>query len=147
MANDLPIPAFHYKVEWGGNFVGFTECSGLSAMTIDVTEYREGDSPQYFVSKIPGMKKASGDMSWSRGLYRNNDELYQWYKTTNLDVVERRNITVSLLDENHDAVRVWEIQNAWISAWEGPSLNSSSSDLANVKVTITFENILVGLPS
>lgn len=142
MANntDLPIPAFHFRVSWGGSFIGFQEASGIASMVIDVQEYREGDSPDYFVSKIPGMKKTSGDLTMKRGLYRNNDELYEWFKLTNLDQPDRRTITVELLDETHSTVRTWEFYNCWISKWEGPSLNSSSSDLATNSVTVTYEN-------
>ncbi len=35
----------HFKVEWGGNNVGFMEVSGLS-IELDVVDYREGSSPR-----------------------------------------------------------------------------------------------------
>lgn len=30
MANDYPLPGFHFMVEWGGTNVGFSEVTGLN---------------------------------------------------------------------------------------------------------------------
>ena len=55
MAN-YPLPKFHFQVEWGGSKLGFTEVSGLAVET-DVIEYRDGLSPEYVKTKMPGMQK------------------------------------------------------------------------------------------
>ena len=41
-----PLPKFHFRVEWGGTRIGFTEVTGLEVST-DVIEYRDGASPEY----------------------------------------------------------------------------------------------------
>ncbi len=55
---DYPLPKFHFQVEWGGAKMAFTELSGLDVET-EVIEYREGNSPEYFKTKMPGMQKFS----------------------------------------------------------------------------------------
>ena len=37
-----PIPKFHFRVEWGGVRIGFTEVTGLTVEN-EVIEYREGN--------------------------------------------------------------------------------------------------------
>lgn len=144
---DYPITAYHFLVEWGGSYVAFTECSGMDSMTRDVQEYREGDSPEFFVTKIPGMLKTKGDITLKRGLYRSGDlELLDWFNQTQMDVPERRDLTISLLDENHAPVMAWQAKNCWVTQWTGPSLNASSSDIASLEVTITLEQMLPARP-
>jgi hypothetical protein len=48
MAN-YPIPKFHFRVEWGGTNIGFSEVSGMNIEN-KIIEYRDGISPEF--SKI-----------------------------------------------------------------------------------------------
>lgn len=140
---DYPITAYHFLVEWGGSYVAFTECSGLDSMKRGVQDYREGDSPEFFVTKIPGMLEASGEFTAKRGVYRSGDlELLDWFNQTQMDIPERRDLTVSLLDEAHSPVMTWTLRNCWVTKWTGPSLNASSSDIASMEVSIVYEEII-----
>jgi phage tail-like protein len=49
-----PMPAYHFRVEWGGANVGFMEVSGLN-INIDVTEFRNGADPSQTLRKMPGL--------------------------------------------------------------------------------------------
>ncbi|MCI5141387.1 MAG: phage tail protein, partial [Candidatus Electrothrix sp. ATG1] len=40
-----PLPAFHFKVEWGGTQMAFSEVTGLN-IEVQVIEYRDGLSPE-----------------------------------------------------------------------------------------------------
>ena len=42
MANEYPIPKFHFQVEWGASKIGFTEVSGLDVER-EVIEYRDDE--------------------------------------------------------------------------------------------------------
>ena len=41
MAQNYPLPKFHFSVQWGGTNIGFTEVTGLNIET-KVIEYRDG---------------------------------------------------------------------------------------------------------
>src|SRR5678816_3558754 len=97
-----PIPKFHFQVEWGGSKIGFTEVTGLDVST-DMIEYREGSSPEYHKIKMPGMQKFS-NITLKRGTFKGDNDFYNWWNTIALNTIERRNLVISLLNENHEPV-------------------------------------------
>ena len=46
MAQDYPLPRFHFRVEWGGAKISFTEVTGL-VMEREKIEYRHSDSKNF----------------------------------------------------------------------------------------------------
>jgi phage tail-like protein len=140
MATTYPIPVFHFQVEWGGTRIGFTEVSGLTT-ELQPIEYREGNALNYNVTKMPGMPKF-GDISLKRGQFAKDNEFFQWISTVKLNNIERRDLTISLLNENHEPVMVWKIFNAWPSKVEGPSLKSTGNEVAIESITLVHEGIL-----
>src|SRR5687767_10554300 len=128
MATIYPLPVFHFQVEWGGSRIGFTEVSGLSVENQPI-EYREGNSPEYHKIKMPGMQQFS-NISLKRGITKGDNELFLWLNTVSLNNIERRDLTISLLNESHEPVVVWKVKNAWPTKVEGPTLNSTGNEVA-----------------
>src|SRR5262245_16604997 len=108
---EYPLPKFHFKVEWGGSKVGFTEVPGLDVSN-DVIEYRDGASPEYSKIKMPGMRKFS-NITLKRGTFKGDNDFFNWLNTISLNTVERRDLTISLLNEEHSPVVVWKVKNAF----------------------------------
>ena len=102
--SEYPLPGYHFQVEWGGARLGFTEVSGLD-IEFQVIEYREGNSPEYSVTKMPGIPKYS-NITLKRGIVAGDNEFFDWLKTISLHQVERRDLVISLLDENHEPAMV-----------------------------------------
>jgi phage tail-like protein len=144
MATTYPNLVFHFQVEWGGTRIGFTEVSGLTT-ELQPVEYREGSSLNYNVTKQPGMPKF-GDISLKRGTFTKDNEFFQWLNTVQLNKIERRDITISLLNENHEPVMVWKVSNAWPSKVEGPSLKSTGNEVAIESITLVHEGITFAAP-
>jgi conserved hypothetical phage tail region protein len=107
MAN-YPLPKFHFKVDWGGQSISFSEVSGLDVET-EVIEYRHGASSEYSKLKMPGLQKFS-NITLKRGVFRGDNEYFEWYNTVKLNTIERRDVMVSLLNEEHEPVMVWKIK-------------------------------------
>jgi len=141
MASTYPLPVFHFQVEWGGSRIGFTEVSGLSVET-QAIEYREGHSPEYHKVKMPGMQQFS-NITLKRGITRGDNELFQWLNTVKLNTIERRDLTISLLNEDHEPVVVWKIKDCWPSKVEGPSLNSTGNEVAIETVELQHEGLAI----
>jgi phage tail-like protein len=139
MPTIYPLPVFHFQVEWGGARIGFTEVSGLTT-ELQPIEYREGSSLNYNVTKMPGMPKFA-DISLKRGIFTGDNEFYTWITTVQLNQIERRDLTISLLNESHAPVMVWKISNAWPSKVEGPSLKSTGNEVAIESITLVHEGI------
>ncbi len=141
MPQQYPLPAFHFTVEWGGNRVGFTEISGLN-QEIQPIEYREGASPEYAVSKMPGMPKNS-DITCKRGIVESDNDFFNWMSTVRLNNIERRDLVVSLLNEEHQPVMVWKVQSAFPIKVEGPALKSTGNEVAIEAITLAHEGLQV----
>lgn len=138
---EYPIPKFHFQVEWGGTKIGFTEVSGLD-ITTDVVEYRDGASPEYSKIKMPGQRKYS-NITMKRGTFAGDNEFYDWFNTVSLNKIERRDLTISLLDENHEPVVVWKVKNAWPTKITPTDLKSDGSDVAVETLELAHEGLTI----
>lgn len=140
MAVAYPTSAFHFQVEWGGSTINFTECSGLDSATVEVIKYRQGGSREYSEICFPGRNTWS-ELTLKRGIFQGDDDFAVWFNTIRMNVVERRDITISLLNEEHEPILVWKVKEAWPSKYTGPSLNSTGNDVAIEEMTIQHEGI------
>ncbi|MFW5663404.1 MAG: phage tail protein [bacterium] len=140
MAN-YPLPTFHFLVEWGGTRIGFTEVSGLSVEN-EVIEYREGNSKEYSKIKMPGMQKFS-NITLKRGSFSSDNEFFEWLNTIKLNTVERRDILISLLNEEHEPVVSWKIKNAWPVKVQSADLKSDASEAAIETLELAHEGLVI----
>ncbi len=140
MAN-YPLVKFHFQVDWGGTKIGFTEVSGLDVET-EVVEYREGASPEYSKLKMPGMQKFS-NITLKRGTFQSDNEFYQWWNTVKLNTIERRDITIKLLNEEHEPVVVWKVKNAWPSKIQSTDLKADGNEVAIESMEIVHEGLYI----
>jgi phage tail-like protein len=140
MAN-YPLPKFHFQVDWGGTRIGFTDVSGLD-ITNDVIEYREGSSPEYHKIKMPGQRKFS-NISLKRGVFKSDNEFFNWFNTINMNTVERRDITISLLDETLAPVVVWKVKNAWPTKITPTDLKADGNEVAIEQLELAHEGLTI----
>lgn len=140
MAN-YPLIKFHFQVEWGGTKIGFTEVSGLDVEN-EVIEYRHGASPEFTTTKMPGMQKFS-NITLKRGSFNDDNEFYEWLNTVNLNQIERRDIVISLLNEEHEPTVVWKIKNAWPVKVESTDLNADSNEVAIETLELAHEGLRI----
>lgn len=140
MAN-YPLPKFHFRVEWGGAKIGFSEVSGLSVET-DVVEYRDGSSPEFHKIKMPGMQKF-GNITMKRGIFQGDNDFFKWWNTVALNTIERRDVTISLLNENHEPVVVWKIKNAWPSKVQSTDLKADDNGVAIETIELAHEGLVM----
>lgn len=138
---DYPLPAFHFQVDWGGSKLGFSEVSGLN-IEQQIIEYRDGLSPEFSTIKMPGIRKY-GNITLKRGIIKKDNEFYDWLNTTKMNVVERRDMTIKLLDEEHNPVVVWTVKNAWPTKIDAPSLKADGNEVAIESIEIANEGITI----
>jgi phage tail-like protein len=138
---EYPIPKFHFQVEWGGSRIGFTEVSGLD-ITTEVIEYRDGASPEYSKIKMPGQRKFS-NITLKRGTFASDNQFYTWFNTVSLNTIERRNLTISLLNEKHEPVIVWKVKNAWPTKMTPTDLKADGNDIAIETIELAHEGLTI----
>jgi phage tail-like protein len=137
MAKTYPLPAFHFIVDWGGTNVGFTEVTGLT-YEIQAIEYREGSSPEFHVTKMPGIQKFN-NITLKRGVFATDNEFFAWVNTVKMNTIDRRDITIKLLNENREPVMSWKVKQAFPVKLEGPSLKSSGNEVAIESIELAHE--------
>lgn len=134
-----PYRAYNFKLEIQGVTEGhFTECSGLG-VKVDVISYREGGASQ-IIHRLPG-QVSYADITLRYGL-TNSRQLWEWFLTSMRGKVERRNISIVLVDSDGvtEAMR-WNLINAWVSEWRGAVLNASAHEVAIESMIIVFETL------
>lgn len=141
MAANYPLPKFHFQIEWGGSRIGFTECSGLDVET-EIIEYRDGANPEYSKQKMPGMQKFS-NITLKRGIFATDNEFYNWWNTVKLNTIERRDLTLSLLNEEHEPVVVWKIKNAWPTKIQSTDLKADANEVAIETMELAHEGLTI----
>jgi len=141
MAEIYPLVKFHFSVDWGGTNIGFTEVSGLDVET-ELIEYRQGASPEYSKIKMPGMQKYS-NITLKRGTFKNDNEFYQWWNTVQLNTIERRDITIKLLNEDHDPVITWTVKSAFPIKVQSTDLKGDGNETAIESMEVAHEGLTI----
>jgi phage tail-like protein len=132
-----PYGIAHFHVEIDGMAEsGFLEVSGLEGH-VEVEEYREGGDL--------GVRKAPGNVSYSNVVVRrgmtSSRELWEWWDRVRDGEVDRRNMSIELLDDTRQVVARWQVSSAWPIRYTAPDLNAESDDVAIETLELTHEGI------
>jgi phage tail-like protein len=134
-----PYRAYNFKLVIQGVTEGhFTECSGLG-IKVQVIKYREGGTNQV-IHCIPGPVEYA-DITLRYGLTASRD-LWDWLMTAVQGKVDRKNVSILLLDSDGVAeVMRWDLVNTWIAEWRGSVLNAMQREVAIESLTLVFETL------
>lgn len=134
-----PYRGYNFVIEIDGIDVGgFSEANGLS-FDVDPIDYREGTDRQLHVRKLTGLRKFA-NVTLKRG-FTADTQLWDWYLEVLNGVVERKNGSITLRDEEYNDVLRWEFEEGWICKWEGPTMNASGNDVAIESIEICVERV------
>ncbi len=134
-----PPVGFHFKVEFVGlgndNDVRFQSVSGLS-VEYDTETFKEGGENR-FEHKLPVRTKYP-DLSLKRGMLTDS-EVIRWV----LDALQNRSfdprdVDVSLLNEEHEALRTWHVHRAWPKKWSVSDLNAQENSLVIESLELSY---------
>lgn len=139
MPAQYPLPVFSFTVDWGGNRVGFSEVTGLTQENKPI-EYRDGSFPEFSSIKMPGLRSFT-NITLKRGVIKKDNQLFEWLNTVKLNTVERRNLVISLNDEEGNPVMVWTAMNAFPVKVEGPQLKAAGNEVAIESIEIAHEGL------
>ena len=139
-----PFTAGNFRVEIQGiTASSFSEVRGLQ-VSIDVVEYRPGDSRLNTDQKLPGMYKTN-DVTLKRGLTRDLS-LWNWINGALSGNINRTSVAITLLDQADNPVLVWTLRNAWPRKWSGPALNAGCSEVAIEELELAHEGLELMAP-
>jgi phage tail-like protein len=136
---DNPYLNFNFLVDIGlGDSIGFSEVE-LPSGEVEVIQYREGDDKSSTARKLPGRAKYA-NVTLKRGI-TGSAALYEWWTSARDGQVQRRNVTITLLDEQRQPVLRWLLRNAWPVKIEGPALNATGNEVAIESLELSHEGL------
>jgi phage tail-like protein len=136
---DNPYLNFNFLVDIGiGDEIGFSEAD-VGSGEIEVIEYREGGDRVNSARKLPGLAKYS-NVTLKRGITGRTD-LFEWWKSVRDGQVQRRNVTITLLDEQRQSVWRWHLRDAWPVKIVAPTLNATGNEVAIETLELAHEGL------
>ncbi|MBU7005779.1 phage tail protein [Phosphitispora fastidiosa] len=133
-----PLRNFRFRIEIDGiQQAGFSDATGFDA-TVDVIDYREGSDPTH-VRKLSGLTKY-GNVTLKWGI-TDSMEIYNWHKAVIDGNVQRKNISIIVVDEAGSDKARWEIVNAWPTKYDPPDFNAKGNDVAIETLEIVHEGM------
>lgn len=127
----LPV-AFHFSVSiLGSDFeASFQEVRGIDS-TVE-TEPVHGGGDNFSIYYLP-KKVTHSDLVLKRALVTTTSSFYVWCQSVMEDLGSFRiaplNLSVKLLDENHDPLSAWTIKNAYPVKWVLGDLNAMKNEV------------------
>lgn len=144
---------FLVSVDEVSGVAAFSEVTGIDS-TVDVIEFRQGNSHSLAPVKIQGLVK-HGNITLKMGYTRDQD-FKNWViacVSESRGETPRRNVTIEMIDINAGAPQtrvdspsssqVWVLSNAWVAKYTGPDLNASTSEVAMETVEIAYEELTI----
>lgn len=115
----------------------FAEASGLE-VEVPPIEYRNG-SEDITVRKVPGLKKFT-NLVLKRGML-GDLAFWNWVVQAMNGLVERKEGSVLLLNENRQEVMRWNFRRGFPCKWTGPGLNAKNNEIAMETLEICHEGL------
>lgn len=139
--NVWPLPKFHFQVKWDANVMSFQEVTGLDMQSEEI-KYRHGDSPQFSVAKMPGLKKV-GNVTMKKGIFKGDNKFWDWFNQIKMNTIKRVPVIISLLDEAGAPTMVWTLANAWPTKVTGTDLKAEGNEVAVESIEIAHEGLTI----
>lgn len=153
LAYPLTKMNFLVTVEGVNGTAAFSEVSGVEA-SVDVIEFRQGNSHSLAPVKIPGLVK-HGNVTLKMG-YTLDSAFKTWIQECVSEVrgeMPRQKVSIELIDINGGApssavtsitgTRVWVLTNAWVTKYSAPDFNASASEVAIESVELAYEELII----
>jgi phage tail-like protein len=138
-----PLLGHQFGVEVQGRVTGyFTEVAGLGSEHELIEHKVTDDRGNDMIQMLPGRLKWQ-PITLKRGITRVTD-VWDWRKMVEDGNVDgaRSNGTITMFNQNLEAVARWEFVNAWPSKVTGPQLQSDSNSFGIEEMTIVHEGII-----
>ncbi|MDR2163251.1 MAG: phage tail protein [Clostridiales Family XIII bacterium] len=157
-ANSYPYTKMNFAVSIMNQAgeAAFSEISGLDA-TVDVIEFRQGNSGSLAPTKIPGLVK-QGNLSMKFGITASANFRKWIFDCVNHQRVGsiRTDIVIELIDIRTQSPTVlqstanagpmaWVLKNAWVTKYTGTDLNALQSEVAIETIEVAYE-YMDGIP-
>jgi phage tail-like protein len=138
-----PLPKFYFSVDISGfgTDLAFQEVTGLE-VEAQVIEYRHGNSKAFSTIKMPGIVK-SGNVTLKKGVFGKDDKFWAWFNEGKMNLIQRRTVTIKLLDQDAKPTMTWTLANAWPAKITSTDLKAEGNEVAVETLEIAHEGITI----
>lgn len=144
MALSYPPVGFHFVVRIEGldkkhpgvSDIGFQSVSGINAQ-IGVEEYREGGENR-FKHKLPD-PVTYPNLVLKRGILKGS-QMVKWFKdSVESFSFETFDITVMLLNSDHEQLQAWSFVKAWPVKWNISDFNAKENSIVIESIEFAYQ--------
>jgi phage tail-like protein len=130
---------YNFQVALPGVSVLNTEFVSVSGVvsTSEEIEFMHGTDP--YVRKTAG--RVTYEPITLVRVYKGVDDFYAWRLAVENGNVERRDVTITLMNSAFQPVRAMTLEGAWPSKWEMPDLDALSSGPPQERITLTVDRV------
>lgn len=136
-----PIGSNYFSVKIEDIEIAFQIVSGLKAR-YEVVEYRSGNSKIDSNIKMP-LSVSYSDVVFKKGMFKGNNSLIKWFADTSFTKVERKTITVQLLDEEGNPLFTWKLENAFPREISFGDFDAMNATYAVEEMVISHEGLKI----
>ncbi|WP_346925052.1 phage tail protein [uncultured Arthrobacter sp.] len=93
----------------------------------------------------PAARKLPGRVRYGNAVLRRGisgrTELFEWWKAVRDGDIHRRNVVVTLHDEQQQPVQRWVLRNAWPTKYDASDLNAKGNEVMVETLELALEGI------
>jgi len=108
----------------------------------------ESEEVEFMHGVDPYVRKTAGRVTYEpvvmERVYKGVDDFYNWRLDVENGNVERRNVTIRMLDSAFNVKRTMVLEGAWPMKWEMPDMDASSSAPAVERISLSVERVREG---
>lgn len=135
-----PPVGFHFKVEFSGigsdNDSRFQSVGGLS-VEYDTESFKEGGENR-FEHKLPVRTKYP-DLVLKRGMLTDSEVIKWCLKAFQDREFSTIDITVKLLNEQHEPLKTWQVHKAWPKKWSVSDFNAQENSIVVESLELSYQ--------
>ena len=75
-----------------------------------------------------------------------DNSVFDWSNKAQLNKIERKNVVINLLDELHEPVITWTLQNAFPVKVDNANYNSTSNEVLIETIELAHEGLTLSRP-
>ena len=146
MAGYYPPVGFHFKVEFTGldkndNDTRFQAVTGLG-VEYETETVKEGGENR-FEHTLPVRTKYT-DLTLKRGMLLPDSKVFEWCMKAFQDrEFTLSDIIITLLNEEHEPIRTWNVVGAWPKKWSVTELNAENSAVVVESLDLRYQYFTV----
>ena len=144
---DYPLLTYNYRVDIDNESISFSEVSGLD-LAFETITYKEshtaGGKSGPNIMYMPGMIQPM-NISLKKCMVKgvSMKAFYNWINSIELNRVDKKDITVHLLDETGSTVVSWKCIDAFPTKLSAPTFDANSNEVAVESMELMASRVMM----